>query len=86
MFGSYGPVMDELGPVERAVLTVLQEANGRVVSRRELARRAGLRDASPRRCDSVLVQLRRSLGDGAIRTVRSRGWALDPARTEHTGV
>jgi DNA-binding response OmpR family regulator len=67
-----------LGPSEAAVLAVLREANGRVVSRRELARRAGLRDASPRRCDSIVMQLRRHLETDSIRTVRSRGWALDP--------
>ena len=61
------------------MLAVLQQANGRVVSRHELARRTGLRDASPRRCDSILVQLRRTLGEDAIRTVRGRGWALLPA-------
>jgi DNA-binding response OmpR family regulator len=66
----------DLGPTEAAVLAVLREANGRVVSRQELARRTGFRDASPRRVDSVVVQLRRSLGDDAIRTVRRRGWAL----------
>lgn len=65
-----------LRPGERAVLDILQAANGRVVSRHELARRAGLRDASPRRADAILVQLRRSLGDDAIRTVRGRGWQL----------
>lgn len=67
-----------LGPTETRVLAVLREANGRVVSRHELARKSGLRDASSRRCDSVVVQLRRSLGDDAIRTVRGRGWALYP--------
>jgi DNA-binding response OmpR family regulator len=66
----------ELGKAEAAVLAVLTEANGRVVSRQELVRRTGLRDASPRRCDSIVVQLRRSLGEDAIRTVRRRGWAL----------
>lgn len=74
--------MDTLGPAEIAVLAVLREANGRVVSRQQLARKAGLRDASPRRADSILVQLRRTLGDDAIRTVRSRGWALDPRHAE----
>jgi DNA-binding response OmpR family regulator len=74
--------MDTLGPAETAVLAVLREANGRVVSRQQLARKAGLRDASPRRADSILVQLRRTLGDDAIRTVRSRGWALDTSHAE----
>jgi DNA-binding response OmpR family regulator len=75
--------MDTLGPAESAELAVLREANGRVVSRLELARKAGLRDASPRRADSILVSLRRTLGDDAIRTVRSRGWALDPGHGAH---
>lgn len=63
---------------ELAVLLALADANGRVLTRRELARRAGLRETSPRRCDSLLVQLRRVLGQEAIRTVRGRGWALVP--------
>jgi DNA-binding response OmpR family regulator len=65
-----------LGPQDRAVLDVLLEARGRVVSRHELARRAGLTDRSARRCDAILVQLRRTLGADSIRTVRSRGWML----------
>jgi hypothetical protein len=52
---------------------------GKVVSRRELARRVGLADHSARRCDSLLVGVRRVLPPGAIRTVRSRGWMLEPA-------
>jgi len=49
----------------------------RLVSRRELARRVGIADLSERRCDSLLVGVRRVLGADAIRTVRSRGWMLD---------
>jgi DNA-binding response OmpR family regulator len=66
-----------LGVQERAVLSVLLANIGRVVSRRELSRQAGLADLSERRCDSVLVGLRRRLGPDAIRTVRSRGWMLN---------
>ena len=44
---------------ELAVLKVLVETHQRVVSRRELARRAGLSDQSERRCDALLVGLRR---------------------------
>lgn len=63
-----------LSAQEVRVLAVFAEAGPRVVPRSELARRAGLRDLSPRRCDAVLVSLRRVLGDGAIRNVRGRGW------------
>ncbi len=62
---------------EVAVLATLAEADGRVVSRTLLARRAGLRDASPRRADSVLVALRRTIGQDAVKNIRGRGWALD---------
>jgi DNA-binding response OmpR family regulator len=67
-----------LGAQERAVLAVLHANRGRVVSRRELARQAGLGEMSERRCDSVLVGVRRQLGPDAVITVRSRGWMLSP--------
>ena len=65
-----------LSTQELAVLGALVACAGRVVSRHELARRSGLTDRSERRCDAILVQLRRHLGTNAIRTVRSRGWLL----------
>ena len=68
---------------EAAVLAVLEAACGRVVGRTELARAAGLADLSPRRVDGVLVRLRRVLPDGALVTVRGRGWALLPAPDVH---
>lgn len=64
------------------MLTVLLTHQGRVLGRRELARQAGLGELSERRCDSVLVGIRRLLGPEAIRTVRSRGWMLDLAAVD----
>ena len=59
------------------MLEVLRAAEGRVVSRADLARSAGLSDLSARRVDGVLVGLRRVLPAGVLVTVRGRGWALD---------
>lgn len=67
-----------LGRQELAVLQVFLECRGRVVSRAEIARRAGLTGLNQRRCDSLLVDIRRVLGADAIRTVRGRGWMLEP--------
>lgn len=72
--------MDGLAPREAAVLEVLRAAAGRVVSRAELASAAGLSGLSERRVDGVLVRLRRALPEGALLTVRGRGWALDVHR------
>jgi DNA-binding response OmpR family regulator len=58
------------------VLAVLVANRRRVVGRRELSRAAGLAELSERRCDSVLVGVRRLLGQDSIVTVRSRGWML----------
>ena len=55
---------------------VLEHNAGRVLSRAELARRAGIADLSDRRCDSLIVGIRRHLGPGRVRTVRRRGWML----------
>ena len=63
---------------EQAVLAVLRAAGGRVLSRADLARAAGLEGLSARRVDGVLVRLRRALPEGALVTVRGRGWALTP--------
>ena len=68
-----------LSPAERAVLEVLVDRAGKVTARHDLTRLAGLTDCAGRRCDSVLVGLRRHLGADAVRTVRSRGWMLQPA-------
>lgn len=65
-----------LTPQEQAVYHVLERNAGRVVSRYELARGAGLGELSPRRCDSLIVGVRRAVGAERIRTVRRRGWML----------
>jgi DNA-binding winged helix-turn-helix (wHTH) protein len=70
------PLVYRLGEQEQSVLNVLLANRGRVISRRELARRAGLATLSDRRCDGLLVAIRRALGANAVVTVRSRGWML----------
>ena len=66
-----------LGVKELVLLQILVEAGGRVVSRTELRRRAAL--SSDRRCDDLLVNVRRVIGADAVQNVRRRGWRLDPS-------
>jgi hypothetical protein len=47
-----------------------------VVSRAELARAAGIADLGPRRCDALMVDIRRLVGAERLVTVRRRGWML----------
>ena len=70
----YGDRLLPLSEQEVALLTAFADAGDRVVTRAELLRRARLPRSAPRRCDAVLVGLRRALGDGAITNVRGRGW------------
>lgn len=74
--GSSKPSEPVLTAQERAVLLALVESSDRVIGRRELARRAGLTEVNERRCDSLLVSVRRALGPEAVRTVRGRGWMI----------
>lgn len=65
---------------ERALLEALTFAKGRVITRTELARAAGLRQA-PRRVDVHLVNVRRHIGlesSQRLQNVRGRGWMLMP--------
>jgi DNA-binding winged helix-turn-helix (wHTH) protein len=73
-----GAVDVQLGPRERAVLSALVDHHGGVVDRDQLRRDAGLDELSPRRCEAVLVGIRRALGPDAVVTVRRRGWRLNP--------
>jgi len=47
-----------------------------VLSRSEIARQAGIDELSDRRCDSLIVGIRRRIGADQIVTVRRRGWML----------
>ena len=65
-----------LSETDLAVLRVLVDRSGKITSRDDLNKLAGL-SGSQRRCEAVLVNLRKALGDGAIVTIRRRGWMLD---------
>ena len=58
------------------LLAYIVRNRDRVVSRDELAAVTGLEHR--RSVDVALSALRRELGEGAIRNVRSRGWILEP--------
>ena len=74
--GGAFPPLGPLTPQERAVLDALAARSGRVVSRSELARAVGVADLSERRCDSLVVAVRRAVGADRVLTVRRRGWML----------
>ena len=71
-----------LGAAEQAVLRVLVDSRGKVLNRAELAAKAGLGNLSSRRVDSVLVNVRRAIGQDNLITVRGRGWRVVP---DHEG-
>jgi DNA-binding response OmpR family regulator len=68
--------LEHLTAQERAVYSVLAEHAGRVVSRSEIARAVGIAALNPRRCDALIVGVRRALPRGSLVTVRRRGWML----------
>jgi DNA-binding winged helix-turn-helix (wHTH) protein len=70
------PSLGALSEADLAVLRVLVDRSGKITSRDDLNKLAGL-GGSQRRCEAVLVNLRKALGDGAIVTIRRRGWMLD---------
>lgn len=65
-----------LTATDLAVLEVLADRAGTVVSRDTIRRLADLRQFSERRCDSAIVAIRRTLGNDSVVTVRGRGWML----------
>jgi DNA-binding winged helix-turn-helix (wHTH) protein len=75
-------VQVHLGAKELLLLQALVEAKGRVVSRTELKRRAGLAGGSDRRCDVLLVNVRRAVGPEVVQNVRRRGWRVDVSALE----
>ena len=67
-----------LTATEFAVLAVMLENTGRVVSRRQLLAAAGRHSAGDRAADVYIAQLRAKLGSACgIRTVRGAGYVLD---------
>jgi len=67
-----------LTATEFAVLAVLLDNSGRVVSRRQLLAAAGRQAAGDRAADVYIAQLRAKLAPAVqIRTVRGTGYALD---------
>ncbi len=77
--GHGAPPLAPLTAQERAVYDVLAAHAGKVVSRSEIAREAGISDLNARRCDSLIVGIRRCVGADRIVTVRRRGWMMGPA-------
>jgi DNA-binding response OmpR family regulator len=70
------PPLTLLTAQERVVYDVLASKPGRVMSRAEISRLAGISNLSERRCDSLIVGIRRRIGADRIVTVRRRGWML----------
>ena len=65
-----------LGNQQRAVLTLLAQKPGRLVTREELASKLGLPQLTPRRADVLMGGINDVLGPDTITTVPRRGWML----------
>ena len=70
------PPLALLTAQERAVYDVLTAHAGKVISRNEIAREAGISNLNVRRCDSLIVGIRRCVGADRIVTIRRRGWMM----------
>jgi uroporphyrinogen-III synthase len=75
----------QLAPRERAVLDVLLERRGTVVSKRVILESLGSDPERSHALEAAVGRLRRNLGTagGAIRAVRGRGYILDGAVTNN---
>ena len=66
-----------LGNQQRAILTLLAQRPGRLVTREELAAKLGLPQLTPRRADVLVDGINAVLGTEAIAAVPRRGWMLN---------
>jgi hypothetical protein len=67
-----------LGAHERAMLTVLAQRPGKVVTNEVIAQRLGLPSLTPRRATELVGGINGALGTDAVVTVPRRGWMLSP--------
>ena len=66
-----------LGAQQRAVLTLLAQKPGHVVSRDELASKLNLPQLTPRRAEVLVSGINEVLGDDTVTAVPRRGWMLN---------
>ncbi len=67
-----------LGAQERAMLTVLAQRPGKVVTGDVLAQRLGLPTLTPRRAGELVGGINTALGPDTVVAVPRRGWMLQP--------
>jgi DNA-binding winged helix-turn-helix (wHTH) protein len=65
-----------LGNQQRAMLTLMAQKPGRLVTREELAAKLGLPQLTPRRAETLVDGINDVLGPDTIATVPRRGWML----------
>jgi hypothetical protein len=65
-----------LGSQQRAMLTLMAQRPGRLVTRDELAAKLGLPQLTPRRAGVLVDGINDVLGPGTITAVPRRGWMM----------
>jgi hypothetical protein len=65
-----------LGSQQRAMLTLMAQKPGRLVTRDELAAKLGLPQLTPRRAEVLVGGINDVLGPGTITPVHRRGWMM----------